>query len=155
MKYSQLISAAIVAVIVLLLAGALSLWSAKQAAQNAARQAHTLDVIVRAESLRADIIHAETTQRGYLLTADESYLKPDMDAMPAIATEMADLRRFTADHPAQQQRLKVIQSLIDARLSMIEETIVLQRLGNATAAADMVRSGKGKALMDTLRQLVL
>jgi CHASE3 domain sensor protein len=100
--------------LLLLFSGLLSLWAVQRAAQSARWQAHTLEVLTRAETLMADLSHAESGQRGYLLTGDGQYLDPYTAALASVDTQMGKLRQLTADSPAQQARLDTMRPLVAA-----------------------------------------
>ncbi len=152
MKSMQLALATAGVVVLLMLAGATAFWTVRLTAENARSQAQALNVLAKLNGLSSDIADAETAQRGYLLTADESYLQPYMKAVPQIVKHIGELRELAAANAAQRQRLDALQPLIDAKLAGIEEIIVQQRRGNALAAQEIVRSGKGKDLMDSIRR---
>src|SRR5579863_1549345 len=63
---------------------------------------------------------AETGQRGYVITGDESYLEPYKSAVSALPATLADLRKLTADSSEQQRRLASITPIIDAKLNELK-----------------------------------
>lgn len=137
----------------LLLSGLLTLWAVQRTAQSARWQTHTLEVLTRAETLMASLIDAESGQRGYLLTGDERYLDPYTAALAGVDTQMGALRQLTADSPAQQLRLDAMRPLVAAKLTVLRDSIELRRQGDLDAASALMRSGRGRELMDALRQV--
>ncbi len=85
------------------------------------RALHVRRELVRTRMLLTD---AETGQRGYLLTLDESYLDPNEQARAAMPAVMAQLRRLTADNPRQQQRLSDLDRLATETLAELRDTVV-------------------------------
>ena len=122
--------------------------------QTAALVEHTYQVLNTGELLLSTLKDAETGQRGYLLTGQERYLEPYQSALGKMASAQADLRRSTADNPAQQERLKETDRLIAAKLDELRRTIQLRRDGNLAAALAQVSTGRGKATMDQLRSVM-
>jgi methyl-accepting chemotaxis protein len=116
--------------------------------------AHTYQVQAGLADLLSELKDAETGQRGYIITGDESYLAPYQSALGAINGTLDDLRRFTADNPNQQRRLAVLSPLIDARLASIKDGIDLRRTQGVEAAAKHVSTGVGKSEMVQARALV-
>ncbi|MEZ0260428.1 MAG: response regulator [Alphaproteobacteria bacterium] len=112
---------------------------------------HTYEVILAADTVISLLKDAETGERGYLLTGKEEYLEPYNNAAPAIAAQMARLKELTVDNPAQQERLAVIEPIINARLERLGKTIATRREGGMEPAVEMVITGKGKQIMDSLR----
>ena len=144
-------AAAIVTVVLIAFFGYRSL---DNEADSAALTAHTLQVMQRIDGLLSSLKDAETGQRGYLLTNSESYLEPYNTARADIPGELEQLRRLTANNPKQQELLSQIQRFGDQKLSEMQETIVLKRAGNQEGALTVVRSDRGKLLMDSIRDVI-
>jgi signal transduction histidine kinase/CheY-like chemotaxis protein len=90
---------------------------------------------------------AETGQRGYLLTNDERYLAPYDAAQARIARSLDDLQA----PPAGAELTASLPELRDAigdKLKELADTIALNRSGARDAALDIVRSDRGKRIMD-------
>ena len=137
-----------------LLVTLMALWSfsaVRQSEDSAALQKHTLMVMGMADDFLSDLKDAETAQRGYLLTGEEAYLEPYLTARDRIPPRLAELRRFTQDNPAQQHRLDVLTPLIEKRLALLTQTISLRRDHHTEDALKILRSGRGKQLMDGIR----
>ena len=78
----QATAIAIGTVSLLMLLAALSFWQQEKASTEAKGWlAHTFEVIAHIESLLSKLEDAETGQRGYLLTGNEEYLEPYLDAL--------------------------------------------------------------------------
>ena len=115
---------------------------------------HTLQVqreLVRTRMLLTD---AETGQRGYLLTMDESYLDPNEQARAAMPNALAQLRRLTADNPGQQQRLRDLDRLATEKVAELSDTVATAQRGNRDAAMQVVIGGRGNTLMNDIRTLI-
>jgi len=65
---------------------------------------HTHQVRINLAGLMSELTDAETGQRGYLLTGNDSYLKPYETALREIRSTLAEAMRLTADNPSQQHR---------------------------------------------------
>jgi CHASE3 domain sensor protein len=117
----------------------------------AERQKNSAVVLSGAETLLSNLQGAETGQRGYLLTGDESYLEPYQAVRHKIAGQLAQLRQLTQDDALQQHRLSVLTPLVDARLAKMQQTIALRRANYTEDVLKEVRSGQGKKLMDSIR----
>src|SRR5579864_2168153 len=68
------------------------------------RVAHTNDVLAALDHLIAGLVDAETGQRGFLLTHEDSYLEPYRSALTALQQFSLDLDRLVVDSPKQQAR---------------------------------------------------
>jgi CHASE3 domain sensor protein len=67
--------------------------------------------------------------------------------------ELATLRRLTV-HPDQQRNLDTLEPTMTQKLDELAQTIALKRAGQADAAVEIVRSGRGKVSMDRLRAVI-
>jgi signal transduction histidine kinase len=95
---------------------------------------------------------AETGQRGYLITGDETYLQPYNEAIAGIDRGLRDLRALWPEGSAQS--LDELDRLVSAKRAELEETIKLRRMASGSAAEVLVRRGLGKQQMDAIRTVV-
>ena len=58
-------------------------------------------VLDKFEQTQSHIVDAEANQRGFLLTGHPEYLDPYQAAMTAIYDDIAELKKLTANDPAQ------------------------------------------------------
>jgi methyl-accepting chemotaxis protein len=115
---------------------------------------HTYQVRLELADLLSELKDAETGQRGFLLTNDESYLAPYQSALGTIKSTLDDLRKLTADNPDQQHRLTALSAAADAKLVELKQTIDLRRTQGLDAALKIVVSNVGKNQMDQIRALI-
>ncbi|MBU8897945.1 chemotaxis protein [Corallococcus sp. H22C18031201] len=104
--------------------------------------------------LRALLIDAETGQRGFLLTGDNSYLQPYQQALSELRQDMDRLRTALSSYPEQRARMVRLEPLVASKLGELEESIRLRRDKGEQAASDAVREGRGRALMEEIRQVI-
>ena len=97
---------------------------------------------------------AETGQRGYMLTAQPSYLAVYTNALEKLPGVMDRMDTLVEGNPDLAPRAQRIRSLYAERRALMVETIELTRLGRIGEAVSLVRSGRGKALMDGMRNEV-
>lgn len=114
---------------------------------------HTWMAINQVESIMSSAKDAETGNRGYLITGDDSYLDPYYAARRDLPGELDRFRTLTSDNPNQQQRLTEMQAVLDQRLSLLDQGIQIRRAGNTDSLRLMVLTGTGKAEMDHLRRI--
>jgi signal transduction histidine kinase len=115
---------------------------------------HTHEVIQLSQQLFIQIQNAETGQRGFLLTEDNSYLAPYLIGIDRIQELLRTLQNKTKDNPSQQTRLLNLSTLIDAKLRELKRTIDLANNNEKAAALRLVRSDLGQSLMQQIRQLL-
>jgi PAS domain S-box-containing protein len=115
---------------------------------------HTHDVLGRLELLLAAATDAETAERGYVITADESYLEPYERSIQLIGSQTTRLRELTSDNPAQQQRLAIAVGLVAARMAGLRTVIDLRRSQGFEAAQRQILTGTGKRFHDQIRRVI-
>ncbi|WP_422003151.1 sensor histidine kinase [Reyranella sp.] len=106
------------------------------------------DIRGAAVDLRSALQTAESSQRGYLLTDNEIYLAP-YDSARALARQQLDVlkRALAADAPT-KPLLERLDTVIGEKVGEMDRTISLKRQGNDTDAMAILRTNRGKALMD-------
>jgi signal transduction histidine kinase len=109
---------------------------------------HTLD------QTASGLSDAETGSRGYVITGDARYLAPYQAARAEVARLIDELQRLTADNPRQQHRLARLEPLVANKFDVMQQTVMLRSRGDYTGAVQLVRSGRGLAMMDSVRQLI-
>ncbi|SEU09529.1 response regulator [Stigmatella erecta] len=144
----------VIAALAVLLIALLSYRSLDSQVRSGELVTHTLEVVERLKGLLSLSKDAETGQRGFLLTGVESYLDPYDSASRAIPLQIQELRGLLADNPSQQRRLGELERLLTEKLGELNETISIYRAGKTETALKMVRTDRGKALMDRIRQTV-
>jgi signal transduction histidine kinase/CHASE3 domain sensor protein len=139
----------------LLLIGGIVTWDRFNAARSArAWSAHTYEVLGRLKDLDIGIRDAETGQRGYLLTGQESLLEPYRSALNRLGFIQGDLQLLTADSPAQQAQLRALSPLLQQRLEALAQGVQLRRDKGLDAALQAVRTGTGMRAMDDIERAV-
>ena len=76
------------------------------------------------------------------------------EALVRVDQKLASLRSLTRDNPSQQKRLAAAEPLIRAKLAALKETINLRATKGFDPAREIIMTGRGKALMDQVRQQV-
>lgn len=140
--------------LIFFLVGSISYHSTIQLTEAAQWRTHTYEVLNKLSILLSALQDAETGQRGYVITGEESYLEPYQAATHDTDKLQLQLKQLTADNPAQQQRLEKLAPLIAEKLSELQGTIDLRRNKGFAAAHDAIGTGKGKATMDDIRGVV-
>jgi len=115
---------------------------------------HTLVVRAEAEALLSLLKDAETGERGYLITGQPEYMKPFDEAVAALPRRIENFRRLTADNPRQQQNITMFEQLAERRIATLRRGIKARQDAGPDGAANVVRTGEGKRIMDAARDVV-
>jgi diguanylate cyclase (GGDEF)-like protein/PAS domain S-box-containing protein len=112
---------------------------------------HTLDVRDAVATTLTMLVDAETGQRGFVISGDDSFLEPYDEARAGIEHRIQSLRRLTRVEAQQEASVRRIEALAEQKLALMAEIIALRRSGRTEAATAVVQGGRGKRLMDAIR----
>lgn len=123
--------------------------SRQAVAQMAERQGARSDVNTVLQSM----LDAETGQRGYLLTGQESYLEPYDKAVATVHTHIDRLRTQFQNAPEERQDFALLTREIARKLAELDLSLRLRRQGNPDAWKFILNTDVGKQHMQAIRQL--
>jgi two-component sensor histidine kinase len=138
----------LIGLLALLLMIVANLWNGQQAQQafdvvNASREIRATTV-----NLGTALLSAESSQRGFVITGNEIYLAPFGTATNQAALALRKLTDLLAGDPASAPKIVALQALVTEKIAELTDTVDLLRSGKAEEAAEIIRSHRGKALMD-------
>lgn len=149
----QLLTAGI-AVVVLTIAF-IVLVSVRQSRQldNTSREVdHTEQVLKSVQQLVLNTLDNETGARGYVITADSSFLEPLSNSNQKFTKELSDLRGLVTGKPQQLNYLDSLQYYINKRLAFSDSLVQVTKRYVTNPAINMIRQGDGKFYTDKIRQ---
>jgi len=100
------------------------------------------------------VVDAESGQRGYLITDDPVYLEPYREATSQIEARLTNLDNLTKNSAPQQQKMRELRRIEQEELSVLQQTVQLDKEGRDMEAGQLVLSGVGLRRMDELRRVV-
>jgi PAS domain S-box-containing protein len=92
--------------------------------------------------------------RSYALTRDELYLEPYASAVDHLHQATQRLLMLTADNRMLSDDMRNVQSVIERKLSELQQVMDLKRRGDNEAALAVVRSDTGRSALEQLRQTI-
>ena len=123
------------------------------------RSQDAVEQLVQGLTTRSDVnkllqsmLDAETGQRGYLLTGNETYLEPYDKAVATVQTNLDSLRMRFMDAPADMQEFALLSRQISRKLAEMELSLRLRRQGNEDAWKFILNTDVGKEHMEAIRQ---
>lgn len=102
--------------------------------------------------LLQSMLDAETGQRGYLLTGNETYLEPYDKAVATVQTNLDSLRMQFMASPEDMQEFALLSRQISRKLAEMELSLRLRRQGNEDAWKFILNTDVGKEHMEAIRQ---
>jgi len=112
---------------------------------------HSQQVRLAAKDVLSLLVDAETGQRGFMLTARPEYLNVHDRAVAQLPDVLARLDGLIGQDAELDPRLARVRDLYRERMTLMDNTIALTRTGRIGEAVSLIRSGRGKALMDQMR----
>ena len=138
--------------------GGLAYWSTANLLQTNDKFIHTYKVIENLDALLLLMVDRETGQRGFFLTENPEFLKPYEIATPKVEITFKEVVYLTRDNKDQQRRLAELDERIKTRMKYTKETIDIAQSKDEgrgfVHARDIVKQGRGKKLMDDVRDKV-
>lgn len=128
-----------------------SLWLTERTESYAAAVLQAREARTAIADLRGLLQDAETGQRGYLLTVDAAYLAPYTQAYTAIPGQIRKLRESAAPFSDMAAPLARLEEAVSAKLAELAETVTLTASGRDAEALAVLRTDRGKRLMDEAR----
>jgi two-component sensor histidine kinase/CHASE3 domain sensor protein len=112
---------------------------------------HSYDVRNAARDLSQAVTDAETGQRGYLLTGDQSYLAPYNQSLGTITERLQTLEEMTKGDPLQSMRVSAIANYVAAKRDELTSTVELGQAGRFAQAREVLQTDTGEKLMSNIR----
>ncbi|MHB8398666.1 MAG: ATP-binding protein, partial [Candidatus Limnocylindrales bacterium] len=114
--------------------------------------AHTVAVEAQIERVTALLVDSETGVRGYLLTADRSWLAPYAAAQTTLPNELTTLATLVADNPIEEARASAVRDDATHELVILGGLVASGPLSSGVASATLSPGlASGKTVMDGLR----
>ncbi|MDB5229090.1 MAG: hypothetical protein JWN78_3283 [Bacteroidota bacterium] len=148
----------ITSLILLLFISSISYRQMRSTDESGKQVTHTYRVQLLLAELFSDLKDAESSQRGYILTHDSTFMKQmniDLEKFPVVFEK---IRSMTVDNKAQQQRLGYLNALIKRRIEILNETLAQSNrrmmVSEAILTSDALKSKllMGKNVMDLIRR---
>lgn len=116
----------------------------------------TQDLVVAKvlHNLTAQMLNAETGQRGFLISRLPAYLEPYYAALIQIRKSRAAAITFLNGEPSAVSDLGILDTAITAKLKELDQTVSLGSAGRFDEASELVRTGVGKQTMDNVREAI-
>lgn len=111
---------------------------------------HTLEVKSVVSDYEAVVSAAESGQRGFLMSGEESYLEPYNLALIELPKIRARLRSLVSDSAEQLANVDALATETESRLGLLAENITSRRTGNSAEVQASFQAHRGQAVMMTV-----
>lgn len=139
---------AVLAAFCLLAVNEVSFRQSTAAAANMERAQQTRGIL---NKLMQNLLDAETGQRGYLLTGDETYLEPYTSSLDDINQNLDSLREMFTPYKQQLNDFGVMSRHISRKLAEIDLTVRMRKENKEEAWKFVLTTDVGKDQMQAIR----
>ena len=105
---------------------------------------------VAAVELRDHLRTAESSERGFLLTGNQIYLAPYETSKTRARQELEDLGRLMAPDAPNRAMLPRLSEAVGEKIAQMDDIIALKTAGRDADAMAVLRTNRGKTLMDEI-----
>ncbi|MEJ7759339.1 MAG: PAS domain S-box protein [Gemmatimonadaceae bacterium] len=148
------IGAGLVAALLILVVGAISVYSVQRASNSSALVEKTGRVLLEQEQLLSALKDVQSGSRSFVAIGKDEFLGPYDTAVKEVSASLARLRRMTADNPLQQQRLDTLESVARERVELSDQIILIRRTQGFEMARLLLGTGQSTMVMDHARALL-
>ena len=99
--------------------------------KNSIRVDHSYQVIIQTNLLEQNLLNAETSQRGYLLTENSDFLEAYVTELKDIPKILSKLDSLTADNREQQDNLDTLREAINIQVRFLKATMTGTAYGDS------------------------
>lgn len=118
------------------------------------RVAQSLQVLYLINDLHSNVVDAENAAKEYIISGEAQKLKQYHAVTGEIPRLLTKLASATQDKPVQQRWLKILQPLINSRLTLLHRSVELRRSKGFDATELLVLASKGGRLQERIRSLL-
>ena len=143
------------ALVILLVLGVVSYFSATNLIKSTERVAFTYRVQGELDAVMQALTDAETAQRGYVITDRKSFLESFAGGTSDIDRHIGELRTLLSGNPSQLTQLQALEALITAKTEWNRRTIALQDTVGFSASQEKIAAETGRGMMDSVRAAIV
>jgi signal transduction histidine kinase/CHASE3 domain sensor protein len=115
---------------------------------------HSYNIHLELEQLMSYIKDAETSQRGYILTKDSSFLYPFNDVNRKVENSTKIIKMLVSGDIKQRANLDSLSKLISLRFDVIKKSLNISAYNANNSKTLSVSLLQGKKVMDSIRLLI-
>ena len=142
------------AILTLLIAGGMSYRAISLSNESDRWVRHTHEVLENLQLLLSIMRSIESSNRGFALSGNESYLETYRANVVRLDQEETALRKLIVDNVEQQHQQQALEKLAARKIQFGDLVIGLRRAKGLDPAADAIRSGLGERIMDEFQGTV-
>lgn len=130
-----------ISLFILLLSSIASYVSIQNLLRNSKLVNHSNEVIFTVGEVLSTLKDAETGQRGYMLTGDQSFLEPYNGSYNRALEQLNEVKKLVVDNPQQVLNAEQLRNVVIKKLLRLEH-LIDQKKANRPITAEDLRTGK-------------
>jgi len=138
---------------VLVAISATSVVLVNQARKDNARVVHTVEAENQLSTLLLQIRRAESSARGYLLTAEPRFLAEHQAAVATVSADIDKLAGLTGDNPVQAGNVRQLRPPVEARLAEFARAIDFVKHNDMAGGIAMLREAGASDSVQSIDQI--
>ncbi|WP_425617357.1 CHASE3 domain-containing protein [Anatilimnocola sp. NA78] len=151
-KYNKSILVGFLLVFIALLANSvLSYVNLQRLQATAERVEHQHSALGELQQLFQILLDAETGQRGYLITGEDSFLKPYQSASLSLQQKLRVVGKLVSTDAEGKKLFEELEATIGDRMQLIKESIDVRDKEGLAAASKLTAMGDDRPVMDKIR----
>ena len=151
---SKLLPAFIIALVFIFVNAAVSYWSLRTLSENYGRVTHSHQLLEELLSMLSAVKHAETSQRGFLLTGDEVFIGRYESSLAEVEKHLSRLEQLAVDNPDHSARVSLLRQAIQVRRDTLQRNVEMRRSEGLETIIESRGLYLGKQQMDKVLALM-
>jgi PAS domain S-box-containing protein len=111
---------------------------------------NTYKILNNLEEIISVLSRAEESQRSFLITGEEHYLQPFLNAQSSLLLNLDNLKELVADDRGKQKSVDTLITLIKSRMDVLSTTIELKKLGDDKGTVNRYKMRVGSNIMNRI-----
>lgn len=141
-----------IAILVLLVSAIISIASTTSSDVMFSARVKATSINHALDGLEKLVLDAETAQRGFMITGNETYLEPYQSAEKGLQASLDEIASALHDMPDDMRLLGEIEHAVGLKRKEMAATIDVYRTQSPEAAYAIIKTDQGKILMDDFRR---
>ncbi len=113
---------------------------------------HTHEVLYELEQILVASVDAETGERGYIITGNDTYLEPFVRAKSDILDHLKKVKDLTTDNALQQKNVSALERQVNILSTHLQDCIEIRKTNGFEKTKLLVVAGTGKLTLDEIRK---
>ncbi|MBI3138735.1 MAG: PAS domain S-box protein [Sphingobacteriales bacterium] len=114
----------------------------------------TLQSLKVVENLLDDVQDIETANRGFLISGNRAFLSPYKQAIRNLGADTTAILKMRVNYPRRRDTLELLVRLTNRKLELAVMAEGMVKRNRIDSALQLVRSDRGKEIMDSIRHLI-